>query len=221
MTTMTDVTLPLPGQVPSAEQQAAATPEGVLEWLRAGNERVLSSQTATRDLLADAGIGAGGQYPLAAVLGCVDSRVPVEQVFDLGIGDIFVARTAGNVAGPDVLGSFEFATAVAGSKAILVLGHSACGAVKGACDGVELGHLTGLLAKITPAVEAVTGETAPGSDDDSVVAQVVEQNVRNVIAGLTADSEVLADRVESGELLIAGAVVDLATVQVDWLEDAA
>ena len=202
---------------PTAAQQAAATPQEVLAWLKAGNDRVAAGLASSRDLLADAAVGASGQHPLAAVLGCIDSRVPVEQVLDLGIGDAFVARTAGNVADGDVLGSLEFATAVAGAKLILVLGHSACGAVKGACDGVELGNLTGLLAKITPAVEAVTGQTAPGSDDPDVVAKVVERNVRDVMATLTTSSEVLADQVSADDLLVAGGVVDLATAQVSWL----
>ena len=207
------------GSVPTAEQQAAASPEAALQWLKDGNDRVLSGQTAPRDLLSDAKVGADGQYPLASILGCIDSRVPVERVLDLGIGDAFVARTAGHVADEDVIGSLEFATAVAGSKVVLVLGHSACGAVKGACDGVELGHLTGLLAKIAPAVEAVTGETAPGSDDGDVVAQVVERNVRDVMAHLRASSEVLAKRIDAGDLLICGGVFDLETARVEWLDD--
>ena len=149
--------------VQTAETQAAATPESVLTWLRDANLRFAAGRTTTRNWLAQAEATAGGQHPLAAFESCIDSRVPPEIVFDLGIGDVFAARTAGNVVDGDVLGSLEFAAKVAGVKAIVVLGHTACGAVKGACDGVELGHLTGLLAKITPAVEEASGgEAVPG-----------------------------------------------------------
>lgn len=200
------------------EQQAAATPDSVLEWLRAGNERFTSRTTIDRDLLAQARATAGGQHPLAAVLGCIDSRVPVEAVFDVGIGDIFVGRSAGNVVDADVIGGFEFATAIAGAKLIVVLGHTACGAVKGACDGAELGSLTQLLAKITPSVETVAGEPAPGSGDAELVGRVIEQNVRNSVHALAA-SDVLTDRVAAGDLRIVGALYELASGTVSWLDD--
>lgn len=204
-------------EVQTAESQAAATPEAVLAELRAGNERFTRGAATDRDLLAQAAATAGGQHPIAAILGCIDSRVPVEAVFDQGIGDVFVGRTAGNVVDADVLGGFEFATALAGAKAIVVLGHTACGAVKGACDGAELGNLTQLLAKITPAVETVSGATAPGSSDAELVGRVIEQNVRNSVAALAA-SDVLAARVANGELAIVGAVYELATGVVTWLD---
>lgn len=207
-----------PTDVATAEHQAAATPAEVLAWLRAGNQRFATASMAQRDLLAHAGATAGGQHPLASVLGCIDSRVPVETVLDMGIGDVFTARTAGNVADDVVIGSLEFATAIAGSKVVVVLGHEACGAVKGACDGAELGFLTGLLAKITPAVEQVAGSTAPGSGDAELVAKIVEQNVRNVVAELTGRSDVLAGLVEQGDLLVVGAVYDLATGVIRWLD---
>ncbi|MEM8708159.1 MAG: carbonic anhydrase, partial [Actinomycetota bacterium] len=166
--------------VQTAESQAAASPASVLAALRAGNERFVSGTTVERDLLAQAAATADGQFPLAAILGCIDSRVPVEAVFDQGIGDVFVARSAGNVVDDDVIGGFEFATALAGAKAIVVVGHAACGAVKGACDGAELGHPTQLLAKITPAVDEVVADgTNPGSGDPSFVAEVIERNVVN------------------------------------------
>lgn len=207
-----------PSAVATADVQAAMAPGDVLTWLQEGNERFTSGAPAERDLLAQASATAGGQAPLASILGCIDSRVPVEAVLDLGIGDVFVARTAGNVADDTVLGSLEFATAVAGSKVVVVLGHEACGAVKGACDGVELGHLTSLLARITPAVEQVAGEPTPGSGDAGQVARIVEQNVRNVVAELTESSDVLAGLVDDGDLVVVGAVYDLATGHIRWLD---
>lgn len=204
-------------EVQTHESQTAASPASVLDQLRAGNARFVAGEATARDLLAQAAATADGQHPIAAILGCIDSRVPVEAVFDQGIGDVFVGRTAGNVVDADVLGGFEFATALAGAKAIVVLGHTACGAVKGACEGAELGNLTQLLAKITPAVEAVSGELAPGSADADLVGRVVEQNVRNSVATLAA-SDVLAAREAAGELVIVGAVYELATGVVTWLD---
>lgn len=205
--------------VQTATTQGEATPDGVLRWLVDGNARFAGGRPIERDLLAQAAATADGQHPLAAIVGCVDSRVPVEAVFDLGIGDAFVARTAGNVVGGDVLGSLEFATEVAGSKAIVVLGHSACGAVKGACDGVELGHLTGLLRKITPAVERASGgDPTPGSADPALVARAVEANVRLVVETILRDSEVIRDLVESGRLAVRGARYDLGSGRVTFLD---
>lgn len=209
----------MPSAVQTEATQSGATPESARAWLRAGNDRFVAATPADRDLLGQAKATADGQHPLAAIVGCIDSRVPPEIVFDTGIGDVFVARTAGNVVGDDVLGSLEFAAEVAGVKAIVVLGHTACGAVKGACDGVELGHLTGLLAKIQPAVHAVTGDGPnPGSDDAAFVDQVVTRNVRDVAAALTDRSAVLRARVDSGELVVDEAVYDLATGEVRWLD---
>lgn len=198
--------------------QAAATPESVLEWLRSSQERFANGSATSRDWQSQVRATAGGQYPLAAFVSCIDSRVPPEIVFDLGIGDAFAARTAGNVVDGDVLGSLEFATKVAGVKAVVVLGHSACGAVKGACDGVELGHLTGLLAKIAPAVEEASGgNPTPGGDDPDLVQRAVEANVRNVVDAVTRSSPVIAELRDSGEVAVVGAVYDVATGRVDWL----
>lgn len=204
-------------EIPNAKVQNDLTPDEVLGWLRAGNDRFAAGLSANRDLLAQARATADAQYPLAAVLGCIDSRVPVETIFDLGFGDVFVGRTAGSVVNDDVTGGFEFATELAGAKVIVVLGHTGCGAVMGACDGAELGNLTQLLAKITPAVEAVAGEPVPGSDDAEMVDRVVEQNVRNSVATLAA-SDVLAARVATGDLTIVGAVYELASGAVTWLD---
>ncbi len=204
--------------VQTATSQAEITPDEVVAWLRAGNDRFATGAGTDRDLLAQAAATADGQFPLAAVLGCIDSRVPIEAVLDVGIGDVFVGRSAGNVVDADVIGGFEFATALAGAKAIVVLGHSACGAVKGACDGAELGHLTQLLAKITPAVETASGgDPAPGSGDPDLVQRVIEQNVANSMATLRT-SEVLAAREGTGDLRIVGGVYDLASGRVSWLD---
>ena len=138
----------------TAETQAAMSPMDVLQALKEGNNRFLSGSAVERDFMKQVGETAGGQYPMAAILGCIDSRVPHEIIFDKGVGDIFSARVAGNFVNTDILGSLEFATAAAGSKVIVVLGHTECGAVKGACDGVELGNLTATLANIAPAIYA-------------------------------------------------------------------
>jgi len=200
----------------TAASQQAATPNDVLEWLRAGNERFASGNSTNRDLLAQAHATAQGQFPLAAVLGCIDSRVPIEAVFDVGIGDLFAARSAGNVVDRDVIGGLEFATELAGAKVIVVLGHSACGAVRGACDGAELGNLTQLLAKIAPAVEAESGgNAAPGSSDGELVQRVIATNVVNSIADLRT-SDVLSAREASSDLVIVGGIYDLATGRVAW-----
>lgn len=205
--------------IPTAQTQTDMSPADVLAWLQAGNARFTSGATRSRDLLAQAAATADGQHPLAAILGCIDSRVPVESVFDLGIGDAFVARTAGNVVDDDVLGSLEFATELAGARVILVLGHSACGAVKGACTGVELGHLTGLLAKIAPAVrDASGGDSHPGADDEHLVARVVEANVRRGVAAIRDRSRVIGHLCASGDLVVAGAVYDLETGHVTMLD---
>lgn len=204
--------------VTSAQDQAAIAPSEVIDLLTAGNERFVAATPRARDLLAQAAATATGQFPVAAVLGCIDSRVPVEVVLDQGIGDVFVARSAGNVVDDDVLGGLEFATELAGAKAVIVLGHSSCGAVKGACDGAELGHLTGLLARIRPAIREVAGDELPGSDDAEVVQSVVEANVRHAVGELTDRSEVLRDRVAAGDLVVRGAVYDLASGRVSWLD---
>ena len=205
---------------PTATTQGLATPDEVLAGLGSGNERFVSGNLTDRDLLEQARETSDGQFPLAAVLGCIDSRVPVETVLDVGIGEVFVARSAGNVVDADVLGGFEFATELAGAKLIVVLGHSACGAVKGACDGAELGNLTQLLAKITPAVEAESHNgVSPGSSDTEFVSRVIVANVANAVAALRSRSDVLSAREEAGELKIVGAVYDLATGVISWHTD--
>ena len=158
-----------------------------------------------------------GQAPFAAVVGCIDSRVPPELVFDQRIGDIFAARIAGNYVNDDIIGSLEFATQLAGSKAIVVLGHSECGAVKGAVDNAKLGLLTGVLAQIRPSLAKLDYQGVPSSKDKALVQRVAEQNVRDAVARLTARSEVLAQRVQAGQLKVVGAMHDISTGKIQWM----
>lgn len=193
----------------TAESQSSMTPAAALEMLREGNARFVGGTPAQRDLSEQIEATASGQYPFAIILGCVDSRVPIEAVFDQGIGDVFAARVAGNVVGGDVLGSMEFACAVAGSKVVMVLGHTACGAVKGAISRAELGNLTGLVQKIEPAVAAVEGER--DDSNSAYVDQVAETNVRMVLDEIRARSEVLAGMEQAGDIMIVGAMYDIST----------
>lgn len=198
----------------NAEIQAAMTPEGALARLRDGNARFVAGTPVERDLHDQVKVTATGQFPFAILLGCVDSRVPVETVFDQGIGDVFSARVAGNVAGGDVLGSMEFACKIAGSKAVVVLGHTSCGAVKGSIAGARLGNLTGLVKKIEPAIDATEADPqAEGFAD-----QVAETNVRLTLSAIREQSETLAEMERDGEIAIVGAMYDVATGAVRFLD---
>lgn len=204
----------------TAETQAQITPERALELLEEGNERFVTNRQFDRNYLAQVEETSVGQYPFATVLGCIDSRVPMEIVFDTGIGDMFSPRVAGNFVNTDILGSMEFATAVAGSKIVVVLGHTECGAVKGACDHVELGNLTHTLSNISPAVYAVRDiegpRTAANKDFVQAVAvENVEQTVRNVVER----SPIMAGLVANGDLMVIGAMHDVMTGRVTFLED--
>lgn len=200
----------------TAQSQADITPDGVIDWLEAGNKRYVAAQPTERDVIADRTQVASGQYPLAAIVSCVDSRVIPEALFDVGLGDVFVARSAGNVVGSDMVGGLEFTTKLAGAKAIVVLGHTACGAVKGAAAGAEFGNLTALLNKIRPAVKSVAD--VGGDHSDQEVTDMVRQNVRNQMAVLRDTSEVLTALEESGDLVIKGAIYDLGSGAVTWLD---
>ena len=204
----------------TAEQQAAFTPQVVLDELMAGNARFVSGQSTERDLTARIVQSAAGQSPKAVILSCLDSRVPVEKVFDVSIGDIFVGRNAGNVSNADQGGSIEFATAVAGAKLVMVLGHTSCGAVAGAIAGAELGNLTQLLSKIRPAVNAVEGYLAEErtSDNSDFVNAVADRNVAQTITRIRTDSSVLAELENNGDILIVGAGYDLQTGRVILLQ---
>ena len=199
-------------------EQAALTPAQVLESLWRGNERFAAGQTHPRDMLHDQQVTAAGQYPHAIILSCIDSRAPAEIVFDTGIGDIFNARIAGNIADTDLVGSMEFACAVAGAKLVLVMGHTSCGAIKGACDHVEMGNLTSLLNKIEPAVASV--RDVPGernSKNKDFVEAVSEANVRLTVERIRELSPILRDLESAGKIQIAGSLYDVNTGRVRFL----
>mgnify|MGYP001812675435 CR=1 FL=1 len=202
-------------------EQAALTPEQVLEQLKEGNQRFVEGRLTLRDYNAQAAATAAGQFPKAAILGCVDSRVPPEIVFDQGIGDLFVGRVAGNFENEDLLGSLEFATAVAGTPLIVVLGHTSCGAIKGAVAGVELGNLTAMLDNFDEVLAQVREIQAMGTVDPEEAALIqaaIEETVRRTMADILESSEVISGLVESGDLGVVGGVYDLATGQVTWME---
>ena len=203
-------------------EQAALTPAQVLESLRLGNERFASGKTKARDMLHDQRTTAAGQYPHAVILSCIDSRAPAEIIFDAGLGDLFNARIAGNIADADLVGSMEFACAVSGAKLVLVMGHTSCGAIKGACDHVELGNLTGLLQKIEPAVESV--HDVPGernSKNKAFVEAVSEANVRLTVERIRELSPILRDLESAGKIQIAGCIYDVDTGRVRFLSERA
>jgi carbonic anhydrase len=200
------------------DRQAAVTPSGALQYLKLGNARFVAGRSVRCDLISQIRATASGQAPFAAVVGCIDSRVPPEFVFDQTIGDIFVARVAGNFVNPDIIGSLEFATKLAGAKAIVVLGHSDCGAVKGAIDDVKLGNLTATLANIRPSVAKVAKLMGPHTSKDRLFVQAVaEQNAKDAAALLLSRSAVLHDLVSAGSLNVAAAMHDLDTGAVRWL----
>lgn len=204
----------------TAEQQQAITPQQVLTNLMEGNERYVNGAISDPNIKANIATTSQSQHPSAVILSCLDSRVIVENVFDQGIGDIFVARVAGNIENNDILGSFEFATKLAGAKLILVLGHEACGAVKGACDHAELGNLTTLLDKIQPAINAVKDqfpETDRNSSNLNFVNQAAKENVRITINNIRKKSPVLAEMETNGEINIIGAYYSLQTGKVTLL----
>jgi len=193
------------------EQRDRMSPADVIEQLKKGNQRFREGKMVSRNYVKEQQSSAAGQYPAAVVLGCVDSRVPAEIVFDTGIGDTFNARIAGNVANDDLLGSMEFACAVAGAKVVLVLGHTACGAVKGAIDDVVLGNLTGLLARIKPAIPATKFDGDKTSKNPAYVDAVARTNVHLSLEYIRQRSQVLAELEKKGSIRITGAMYDLAT----------
>lgn len=199
--------------------QSAFTPNGVLQDLLDGNQRFVDGKPEGADNGSLVNQTTSGQYPKAVVLSCIDSRVPVETVLDQAIGDIFVARVAGNFENTDILGSLEYSCNVAGSKLILVLGHESCGAVKAACDGVELGNITAMLENIMPAVrksaDEVEGEA--NSSNKEFVAKTVANNVRMTIDRIRSKSQILAEMEDNGEIAIVGGVYSLHTGKVEML----
>jgi carbonic anhydrase len=199
------------------QMQESKTPESALKRLKDGNARFVAGQALNCDLLEQVRQTARQQAPFAAIVGCIDSRVPPELVFDQQIGSIFVARLAGNIVSTDVIGSLEFATAVAGAKLIVVLGHSECGAVKGAIDDVKLGSLTAVLQQIRPALQQLKFTGVPTSKDKALVQRVAEQHARDGAATLLRRSEVIAGLVRDGKLGIVAAMHDVSSGQIGWL----
>ncbi|WP_394269064.1 carbonic anhydrase family protein, partial [Qipengyuania sp.] len=193
------------------------TPQAVLDRLREGNRRFVAGEVTLRDHTEQVRKAASGQFPKAVILSCLDSRIPVEDVFDCGIGDLFVARVAGNFANTDIIASMEFACKAAGAKLVLVLGHGLCGAVKGAIDQVELGHLPSLFEKIEPAVERAlkdAGDLNRSSENAMLVQSVVEHNVDLTVEYIRKNSEVLLAMEQDGDIAITGAVYDMETGEV-------
>ncbi|MFC0603664.1 carbonic anhydrase family protein [Winogradskyella pulchriflava] len=201
------------------ETQATMTPEKSLQYLKEGNQRFQDNLKANRNLLEQVNDTSEGQFPFATILSCIDSRVSAELIFDQGLGDIFSVRIAGNFVNEDILGSMEFACKLAGTKLIVVLGHTSCGAVKGACDHAEMGNLTKLIEKITPAVNAVTepkDESLRTSKNLDFVDEVSKKNVELTIDRIYAESPILAEMEKNGEIKIVGAMYDINTGAVEF-----
>ena len=202
------------------ETQAQMTPRKALQFLQEGNDRFINNLKANRNLLEQVNETRDGQWPFATILSCIDSRTSAELIFDQGLGDIFSVRIAGNIVNTDILGSMEFACKVAGSKLIVVLGHSKCGAVKGACDHVEMGNLTELLSKIQPAVYEEKVTTSERSSKNSeFVENVAEINVKRSVRNIIERSFVLEQMLDQGQIGIVGAMHDIESGKVTFYDD--
>jgi carbonic anhydrase len=210
--------VPLKEKTLTAEEQRALTPDMVIQSLQEGNQRFVKNDLTARDHSALVRNASAGQYPKAVILSCLDSRVPVEDIFDKGIGDLFVARVAGNFANEDILGSMEYACKVSGAKLVLVMGHEYCGAIKAAIDNVKLGNITQMLSKIKPAViKSADFKGVKNSKDEEYVDYVMKNNVLNTIAVIKAKSPILREMAEKGEIKIVGAYYNLNTGEVKFL----
>jgi carbonic anhydrase len=203
----------------SQESQNSLTPDTALEILKEGNQRFVNNLKANRNLLQQVNETCNGQFPFATILSCIDSRISAELIFDQGLGDIFSIRIAGNVSNKDILGSMEFATKLAGSKVIVVLGHTRCGAITGACQQVKLGNLTSLLDKIQPAIEQEKSikENRTG-DNPEFVRNVTEINVHLTIETIRRESEIIAEMEKNDEIRIVGGLYDVETGSVTFYE---
>jgi carbonic anhydrase len=202
------------------ELQLELTPEKAIAILKNGNERFVNNLKANRNLLQQVNETAEGQFPFAFVLSCIDSRTSAELIFDQGLGDIFSCRIAGNILNEDILGSMEFACKVAGAKAVVVLGHTKCGAVKGACDGVKMGNLTVLLEKLQPAVAAETSTTTNrNAGNTAFVEKVATLNVKQVMHQIPEKSAILKELIEQGAIAVVGGMYDVETGKVDFYEE--
>lgn len=202
------------------ELQSNICPKEALEILRTGNQRFIRNSKVNRDLLKQVKETTNGQFPFAVTLSCIDSRTSVELIFDQGIGDLFSVRIAGNVLNEDILGSMEFACKVAGSKLIVVLGHTSCGAIKGACDHVEMGNLTSLLDKIQPAINSEKTElNSRDSSNKQFVEKVTTIHIKKSVQLILEKSPILKEMVNSGEIGIVGAIHDISTGEVQFYDD--
>jgi len=198
------------------EKRDGMTPDQVIDLMKAGNERFRKGARKNRDYLKEQMATAKGQSPAAVLLSCIDSRAPAEVIMDLGIGDVFNCRVAGNIANEDILGSMEFACKLAGAKVILVMGHTSCGAIKGAIADAQLGNLTGLLGKIKPSVQATTYSGERSANDEAFVDAVAKKNVELTLAKIRKDSPVLAELADAGTIKMAGAMYNLGTGTVEF-----
>lgn len=205
-------------QTQTAESQAAITPSAALEMLKDGNRRFVDGEPASRDYHDQVEITSHGQHPFAMILGCIDSRVPPEVIFDQGIGDVFTGRVAGNVVDTDQLGSMEFACKLAGARLIVVLGHTRCGAVAGALKGAELGNLSSLLGKIGHARKVVVGDEGVENITNQLITEVAEANVRRTVDRIRTESLVLSEMERKEEILILGAMYEVETGKVRFLD---
>lgn len=206
----------------TSETQLSITPSKALEFLKEGNARFVNNLKISRNLLQQANETRDGQWPFAVILSCIDSRTSAELIFDQGLGDIFSIRIAGNVVNTDIIGSLEFACKIAGSKLIVVLGHTSCGAIKGACDHVEMGSLTELLSKIQPAVYEETQTVDAGNRNSrnvSFVENVTNLNIKRSVRSIVNRSYILEQMIEKGEIAIIGAKHHLDTGMVDFFDD--
>ena len=202
------------------ELQESISPSKALELLKDGNQRFVSNLKINRNLLQQANETSDGQHPFAVILSCIDSRTSAELIFDQGLGDVFSVRIAGNIINEDILGSMEFGCKVAGSKIIVVLGHTKCGAVKGACDHVEMGNLTALLTKIRPAVDdEVTVKENRNSGNSIFVEKVSSINVKRTVKAIMERSTILKEMIESGQIGIVGGTHDISTGEVEFYDD--
>jgi carbonic anhydrase len=197
------------------ECQAAVTPAQILSRFKAGNTRFVSGKPRHQNYLKEMKATADGQFPLASVVSCIDSRAPAEIVFDQGIGDLFNARVAGNIVNEDILGSLEFAHKVVGAKLLVVMGHTSCGAIKGACDDAQLGNLTGLIGKIKPVSADIKDRS---SKNYAFVEMVAESNVRLTVETIRQKSPILREMEEKGEIMIVGAMYDVKTGKVKFYD---
>ena len=198
------------------EKRDKMTPDEILAAFKSGNQNFSKGLRTSRNYINEQKATAKGQYPSAIILSCIDSRAPAEVIMDLGIGDIFNARVAGNIANEDILGSMEFACKVSGAKVVLVMGHTACGAIKGAIDNAELGNLTGLLAQIKPAIKATTAKGEASSKNAAYVDAVAQKNVELTIADIRKKSPVLAELESKGTIKIAGAMYNLEKATINF-----